>query len=129
MNPALNAVVSLDGERAEAAAAAADGAVARGDALGRLHGLPITLKDAYEVGGWTSTGGSPMLATHVPAVDVVVAALRGAGVVLLGRTNVPSGWVTSRPTTRCSARRTTPGTPPARRADRRAVPVRRWRPA
>ena len=55
-NPALNAVVSLDAERARAAAGAADEAVARGESIGPLHGVPVTLKDAYEVAGWTSTG-------------------------------------------------------------------------
>jgi amidase len=89
-NPALNAVVSLDAERARAAAAAADDAVARGESIGPLHGVPVTLKDAYDVAGWTSTGGSTQRSGHVPDRDApAVAALRQAGIVLLGRTNVP----------------------------------------
>ena len=89
-NPALNAVVSVDAERARSAAGAADDAVARGESIGPLHGVPVTLKDAYEVAGWTSTGGSTQLSGHVPDRDApAVAALREAGIVLLGRTNVP----------------------------------------
>ena len=89
-NPALNAVVSVDAERARAAAGAADEAVARGESIGPLHGVPVTLKDAYEVAGWTSTGGSTQRSGHVPDRDApAVAALRQAGIVLLGRTNVP----------------------------------------
>jgi amidase len=90
VNPAINAVVTLDADRARAAAGEADEATARGDAVGPLHGLPITLKDAYEVAGWRSTGGSTQLADHEPAEDApAVGRLRQAGVVLLGRTNVP----------------------------------------
>ena len=90
VNPALNAVVSVDAERARTAAGAADDAVARGEAIGPLHGVPVTLKDAYEVAGWTSTGGSTQRSGHVPDRDApAVAALRQAGIVLLGRTNVP----------------------------------------
>ena len=89
-NPALNAVVSVDAERARSAAGAADDAVARGESIGPLHGVPVTLKDAYEVAGWTSTGGSTQRSGHVPDRDApAVAALREAGIVLLGRTNVP----------------------------------------
>ena len=90
VNPALNAVVSVDAERARTAAGAADDAVARGEPIGPLHGVPVTLKDAYEVAGWTSTGGSTQRSGHVPDRDApAVAALRQAGIVLLGRTNVP----------------------------------------
>jgi amidase len=90
LNPALNAVVTLDADRARASADAADEATTRGDTAGPLHGLPITLKDAYEVAGWRSTGGSARLTDHEPAEDApAVARLRRAGVVVLGRTNVP----------------------------------------
>ncbi|HMC52045.1 MAG TPA: amidase family protein, partial [Acidimicrobiales bacterium] len=55
LNPAVNAVVTLDAERARAAADSADQAGARGDWRGPLHGLPVTVKDAIEVGGVRST--------------------------------------------------------------------------
>lgn len=90
LNPAINAVVTLDEERARASAAAADEATARGDALGPLHGLPVTVKDAIEVGGLRSTGGAVALTDHVPAADApVVKAIKDAGAIVFGKTNVP----------------------------------------
>jgi amidase len=90
LNPALNAVVTLDADRARDAAAAADQATARGDEVGPLHGLPITIKDAIEVGGVRSTGGADALTDHVPAADApVVARLKAAGAIVFGKTNVP----------------------------------------
>src|SRR5689334_9102471 len=65
----LNAVVARDEERARREAAAADDARARGDSLGPLHGLPITVKDAFETEGLVTTSGAPELADHVPAAD------------------------------------------------------------
>ncbi|HET9077458.1 MAG TPA: amidase family protein [Acidimicrobiales bacterium] len=90
LNPQLNAVVTLDAERAYREAAAADEQTARGGATGPLHGLPMTVKDAIEVAGMRSTGGSPALADHMPAADApVVSRLRRAGAVVVGKTNVP----------------------------------------
>ncbi len=90
LNPALNAVVTLDAEGATAAAQRADELTAAGAATGPLHGLPMTVKDAIEVGGLRSTGGAEELSEHVPAADApVVARLRRAGAVVMGKTNVP----------------------------------------
>jgi amidase len=90
INPKLNAVVTLDAERAAEWAAAADEATAHGESTGPLHGLPITVKDALEVGGVRSTGGAIELTDHVPATDApAVARLRAAGAVVFGKTNVP----------------------------------------
>ncbi len=89
-NPALNAVVTLDAERARARAAAADQALARGESWGPLHGLPITIKDSYETEGVLTTCGAPELAKHVPARDAdAVKRLRDAGAVIFGKTNLP----------------------------------------
>jgi amidase len=89
-NPTLNAIVSLDEERARAGAAAADEHLARGGELGRLHGLPHAFKDTHDVAGWRTTYGSPLFADHVPdADDLVVERIRRAGVVVIGKTNVP----------------------------------------
>src|SRR5829696_9074997 len=86
----LNAVVTLDVERATATAARADEAVARGEALGALHGLPMTIKDAFETEGLRTTSGAPELADHVPERDAdAVARLRAAGAVIFGKTNLP----------------------------------------
>ena len=100
-NPAVNAVVTLDVERARAAADAADRALAAGDATGPLHGLPMTVKDSYETAGLRTTCGVPELAGHVPAHDAIaVARLRAAGAVIFGKTNTPTwagDWQTTNP--------------------------------
>src|SRR5947207_3863740 len=78
-NPLLNAIVSLDEERARAGATAADDATVRGDVLGPLHGLPFAYKDTHDVAGWRTTYGSPLFAEHVPDVDdLVVERIRAA---------------------------------------------------
>src|SRR5437773_128868 len=90
LNPGVNAVVTLDLDRARAAAARADEAVARGDATGPLHGLPVTIKDAIETEGIRSTGGAVELTDHVPAADApAVARLKAAGAIVFGKTNLP----------------------------------------
>jgi amidase len=89
-NPRLNAVVTLDVERARRAADAADAARARGQSLGPLHGLPMTVKDTLETAGLRTTAGAPELAEHVPGQDAaLVARLRAAGAVIFGKTNTP----------------------------------------
>jgi amidase len=90
LNPSVNAVVTLDVERARKAADAADAARARGETLGPLHGLPMTIKDTLETAGLRTTAGAPMLAEHVPATDAtVVERVRAAGAVIFGKTNTP----------------------------------------
>src|SRR5689334_19097185 len=90
LGPPINAVVTLDVERARAAADAADAQLARGDAVGPLHGLPITVKDAIETEGIRSTGGAIELKDHVPTVDApAVARLKRAGAIVFGKTNLP----------------------------------------
>jgi amidase len=91
LNPVLNAVVTLDAERARMEAAAADEAAARGEVLGPLHGLPVTVKDSIETASLRTTCGAPELAGHVPRRDATaVARLRAAGAVVLGKTNTPA---------------------------------------
>ncbi|MPY93629.1 MAG: amidase, partial [Acidimicrobiia bacterium] len=87
----LNAVVTVDAAAARAAADAADAARRRGQPLGPLHGLPVTVKDCIETAGLRTTAGAPELAEHVPVADAVaVARLRAAGAVLFGKTNTPA---------------------------------------
>ncbi len=89
-NPALNAIVTLDAERARARAAQADAAAARGAWWGPLHGLPITIKDTFETAGLRTTSGYPALAEHVPATNAdVVERCLTAGAVVFGKTNTP----------------------------------------
>lgn len=90
VNPDVNAIVSLDEERARVGAAEADEQTARGEPLGPLHGLPHAFKDTHEVAGWRTTFGSPLRADHVPKRDeLIVERIRAAGVVTIGKTNVP----------------------------------------
>jgi amidase len=90
VNPGVNAVVSLDEERALLGAAQADEATARGDDVGPLHGLPHAFKDTHEVAGWRTTFGSPLRADYVPRRDeLIVERIRRAGAVTIGKTNVP----------------------------------------
>jgi amidase len=89
-NPVVNALVSLDADRAMSAATEADERQARGEPLGPLHGLPFAFKDTHEVAGWRTTFGSPLMADHVSVHDdLIVERIRTAGVVPLGKTNVP----------------------------------------
>ncbi|SHN45871.1 amidase [Cryptosporangium aurantiacum] len=90
VNPAVNAIVTLDAEGALTAAAAADEAVARGAEPGPLHGLPIAFKDTHDTAGMRTTYGSPLLADNVPAFDeLVVQRIQDAGAIRIGKTNVP----------------------------------------
>jgi amidase len=90
LNPPINAVVTLDVDRARAGADAADAATARGESFGPLHGLPTTIKDAIATEGIRSTGGAVELTDHVPAKDApAVARLKDAGAVVFGKTNLP----------------------------------------
>jgi amidase len=90
VNPHLNAVVQLCADTARAEAKAADAALARGQIMGPLHGVPMTIKDSLDTAGVITTGGTMGRATYVPAQDAtVVARLRAAGAILLGKTNTP----------------------------------------
>ncbi len=87
---AINAMVARDFERARAAAKAAEEAVMRGARLGALHGLPVGIKDLTETAGLRTTFGSPIYRDHVPAHDErLVADLRAAGAIVVGKTNTP----------------------------------------
>lgn len=89
-NPGLNAIVTLLREEALERAHTADEALRSGEVWGPLHGVPITIKDCFEVSSVRTTAGSPSLKDHVPKDDAVaVARLREAGAVILGHTNVP----------------------------------------
>ena len=89
-NPRLNAIVTLDGERAMTAAARADEARARGAAVGPLHGLPVAHKDLALTRGMRTTFGSPLFRDFVPDDDsLIVERLRAAGAIAVGKTNTP----------------------------------------
>ena len=90
VNPKVNAIVTLLPERAMAGARAADEALAHGDALGPLHGLPIAHKDLVPTAGIRTTRGSPLFADNVPDEDaLIVERLRAGGAITIGKTNTP----------------------------------------
>ncbi len=90
INPAVNAVTAVCYDRARDEAKAAEKAVLRGDPLGLLHGLPTGIKDLDETGGLLTTYGSPLYRDFIPERDnAMVARVRAAGAVVVGKTNVP----------------------------------------
>src|SRR5919107_1601450 len=90
VNPAVNAVVAVDPERARGAAAESDRRIAAGEAR-PLEGLAITVKDSFDVAGLRSTAGAAPYRDRVPERDAAaVARLRAAGAVILGKSNVPA---------------------------------------
>src|SRR5262245_299454 len=91
LNPHVNAIVSLEPrESLLRQAGQRDEALARGESLGWLHGIPQAVKDLLPTRGIRTTWGSPLFASFVPDVDAIaVERLRGAGAILIGKTNVP----------------------------------------
>lgn len=88
-NAKLNAIATLDEERARQQAKAADDAIAKGEIWGALHGVPITAKDCYETAGLRSTCGYKKFFDYIPAQDAtIVARMKAAGAILLGKTNM-----------------------------------------
>lgn len=103
INPSLNAVVVLDAERARQRARQADAALARGEGhlWGPLHGLPMTVKESFNVTDLPTTYGKPSHARNLAQSDALtVQRLHGAGAVIFGKTNVPvslADWQTFNP--------------------------------
>jgi amidase len=90
VNPKINAVVQIDAETALEQAQNADDALAKGNVQGPLHGVPMTIKDNLDTAGMVTTGGTKGRETFVPEQDAtVVARLREAGAILVGKTNTP----------------------------------------
>jgi amidase len=91
VNPAINAIVTLDTDAAVAAATAADELTASGvGELPPLHGVPMTHKDTHNTKGLRTSHGSMVFADHIPdADDLVIERLKGAGVITTGKSNVP----------------------------------------
>lgn len=91
INPLVNAIVTqIPATDALALADAADRAVARGDDVGVLHGLPIAHKDLEDTAGMRTTYGSPLFRDHVPTQDtLMIQRIKAAGALSIGKTNVP----------------------------------------
>lgn len=89
-NPSLNAIIATDIPAARRRARAADTALARGERWGPLHGVPMTVKDSFDVAGLPTTWGVPDHAGNVASSDALaVTRLRDAGAIVFGKTNVP----------------------------------------
>ncbi len=89
-NPDINAIVCTQLDKARARAKAADEALARGEDWGPLHGLPMTVKESYNIEGLPTTWGDPRLKDNIADHDAVACErLQNAGVVIFGKTNVP----------------------------------------
>jgi Asp-tRNA(Asn)/Glu-tRNA(Gln) amidotransferase A subunit family amidase len=87
LNPALNAIVTLAPDVIERARAAEE-ALLRGDEVGSLHGVPLTIKDTIDTAGVRTTSGSKIRIDYVPRADAPsVARLKAAGAIVLGKTN------------------------------------------
>ncbi|MEE9277932.1 MAG: amidase, partial [Dehalococcoidia bacterium] len=91
VNPKLNAIVTLDAERARAAAAAATERLAKGEDLGPLGGIPLGVKDLENAEGFPTTQGSPLYKDSPPVErdDVHIERLKAAGAIVIGKTNTP----------------------------------------
>jgi aspartyl-tRNA(Asn)/glutamyl-tRNA(Gln) amidotransferase subunit A len=89
-NPTLNAYCTLTAEAARTAAKEAEAAVMRGDSLGSLHGVPVSIKDLVATKGVRTTYGSKLYEHFIPDEDApVVERLKQAGAIILGKTNTP----------------------------------------
>lgn len=90
LQPKLNAFVHIDAQGALKAAQAADAAMMRGERLGPLHGVPVTVKSCIDVASWPAAAGSLLRKDYAAQTDApLVARLREAGAILLGNTNTP----------------------------------------
>ncbi len=89
-NDEINAVVALNVDAARKRAEEADKAIAEGKDWGPLHGLPMTVKDVFEVAGMPATSGDPKLKNYIPNRNAIaVQRLIDAGAIIFGKTNVP----------------------------------------
>ncbi|MEK6303611.1 MAG: amidase [Acidobacteriota bacterium] len=90
VNPKLNAFVTTTFDRAREEARSAEQRIARGESVGPLHGVPVSVKDTFETAGVRTVAGSRLLENNIPKRDApVVARLKQAGAIVLGKTNVP----------------------------------------
>ena len=89
-NSDINAIIVKDYEKAKKAALKADEELSKGNVLGPLHGVPMTIKDSYDLAGTVTSRGNPALKDNVASKDALsVERLKNAGAVIFGKTNVP----------------------------------------
>ncbi len=106
LDPRINAVILRDVDAARAAADAADAALARGATLGPLHGVPMTVKESFDLAGHPTTWGLPEYRGHRATEDALaVQRLKAAGAIIFGKTNVPvllADWQSDNPVYGCT---------------------------
>ncbi len=89
-NSRINAIIFMDIEAARKRAKKADEALTKGDVWGPLHGVPMTIKDSYDVVGMPTTWGVPQYKNNYPKKDaIVVERFLRAGAIIFGKTNIP----------------------------------------
>jgi amidase len=117
-NPELNAFVTVLAERALEDARERQRGMAHGEPLGLLHGVPVTVKDSFDVAGLPTRAGSRLRADHPASEDAtVVTRLRSQGAIVLGKTNTPEllasyetdNFITGRTNHPCDPERTPGG--------------------
>jgi Asp-tRNA(Asn)/Glu-tRNA(Gln) amidotransferase A subunit family amidase len=112
LQPKLNAFVHLDEAGAREQAQAAEHAILSSDALGPLHGVPLTVKSCIDVKGWPCAAGSLLRQGNLPSADaVLVERLRKAGAILLGNTNTPEFLMAYETDNRLSGKTSNPWNP------------------
>lgn len=101
LNPRINAIVVTQEQEARRRAAEADAATMRGDARGPFHGVPMTVKESFDVAGLPTTWGFTQFRNNIaPKTALSVERLERAGAIVFGKTNVPVGladWQTFNP--------------------------------
>jgi Asp-tRNA(Asn)/Glu-tRNA(Gln) amidotransferase A subunit family amidase len=112
LQPSLNPFVHLDAEAALHAARFASQSISRGESLGPLQGIPLTIKSCIEVAGWPVPAGSLLRASEIPLLSAPVAErLRRAGAILIGSTNTPEFLMAYETDNRVSGRTSNPWNP------------------
>ena len=90
VNSTVNAIITLHSDLAMDSAKAADAAIAKGEYIGPLHGLPTAVKDLTLTKGMRTTFGSPIFKDNVPNQDaIIVERTKQAGAIIIGKTNTP----------------------------------------
>ena len=89
-NPDINAIICDQIDKARQRAKDADKALARGESWGPLHGVPMTVKESYNIAGLPTTWGNPLVRDNIATSDAVACErLQAAGAIIFGKTNVP----------------------------------------
>ena len=125
-NPALNAIVVWQVDQARERARAADAALARGERWGPLHGIPMTVKESFNVAGLPTTFGNPLWKDNIATGNAfMIDRLLQAGAIIFGKTNVPYMLADAQSYNDIYGTTNNPGIRPARPAARRAARRRR----